>query len=235
MVTSLFENLCWHNHTKTSSIEIEDAHVSLAACCTLDTYAQMWTPEAIAIGLPNRLFVVSAERKPRVSWPGPADPGKLEAIRKQFGSQLSRLPMTFDITPKAKAAWTAWYEAVPASIHARRLDTIGFRLMPTLTLTCNKTSVDAEIIGAVTAMLDYELRLRTLVDPVDADNTIAKLEQRIRNVLSSRGPLKERNLKQFTHANRYGIWMWKQALSNLLGTREVIRIGDVYSPSDQTP
>jgi hypothetical protein len=234
MVTSLFENRVWHNHTKTSSVEVEDAHLSLAACCTLDTYAQVWTPEAIAIGLPNRLFVVSAERKTRVSWPGPADSEKLDAIRQQLRLQLSLLPMTLDITPEAKAEWTAWYEANPTSVHARRLDTIGFRLTGILALTCHKTLIDAEVIQAVIQMLDYELRLRTQTDPVDGDNAIAKLEQRIRNVLTSRGGLKLRSLKQLSHANRSGLWMFNQALDNLLRAREVAKTGDVYRLRDET-
>ena len=71
--------------------------------------------------------------------------------------------------------------------------------------------------------LNYELRVRTLTDPVNADNAIAKAEERIRKVLAAKGALKDRALQQFAHANRSGLWIFKQALSNLEDAREVVR------------
>jgi hypothetical protein len=79
IITSLFEANTWQNATKKQnhSLSVDAAHLSLVGCSTRDTYASMWRKDAISIGLPNRLFVVNAERRPRVAWPVKPDVDKL--------------------------------------------------------------------------------------------------------------------------------------------------------------
>jgi hypothetical protein len=229
MVTSLFEMTMYQNRTKKEFLNIEDGHLSLVSCCTLATYESMWTPESLGIGLLNRLFVVVADRKPKVAWPDPPEPEKVEAVRNQLARQMQRLPLppqpplAFNITPEAKQRWQEWYENLPISLHARRLDTIGFRLMSILTHTSDKQTVDLEVIEAVAAILDYELRVRKLTDPVDADNVVAKLEERIRNILETHGGMYERQLKHLGNYKRYGTWLFMKALNNLTEAGEVRR------------
>jgi hypothetical protein len=222
MCASLFEQTSYDNATKAKhSISLRNAHLSFLGCCTTDTYAEMWTPDAIAIGFPNRLFVVLADRKGKVAWPDARDPNQLEAVRERIRGQLRRLPRTFDITPEAKDEWTRWYELLPSSVHAKRLDTIGFRLLPLIALTTDKESIDLETVKTVTAMLDYELQVRTLTDPVNADGIIAKLEEKIRRQLKTRGPLSDRDLRRYTNAHRYGLWAYNQAVKNLFAAKDV--------------
>jgi len=215
MITSLFEKNSWDNTTKMVTVRVRDARLSLLGCCTTDTYQHIWTTEAIALGMPNRLFVVDAEAKPKRAWPEPPDAAKLDAIRQRIQQQLAKLPLTLDVTADAKARWEQWYNDLPASEHAKRLDTIGFRLMPILALTTDKDSVDLQTVEHVVAMLEYELRLRVLTDPIDADSQIAKLEERIRRTLEAKGPLTKRELRQCVHADRYGLWAFEAALRNL--------------------
>lgn len=217
VATSLFEQNHWDNATKnkTASVNIRDAHLSMLSCCTDDTFAAMWTPAAISIGFPNRLFIVHAGRTERVAWPLPPDDSKLKSIRQRIQNQLGRLPLVLAIDEKAKAEWTAWYNSMPASEHARRLDTIGFRLMALMTLSMDKDVIDREVISLVTAILDYEFKIRVLTDPIDADNKIAKLEESIRRNLKTRGPMNSRDLRRYTHADREGLWAFNTALKNL--------------------
>lgn len=217
MVTSLFEAHNWDNATKDPkmSLSIRDAHLSLLGCCTTDTYSRMWTQEAIAIGFPNRLWIVGADRKRKVAWPEVPDQAELAAIRARISAQANKKSLKFDICPNANARWTDWYENIPPSEHARRLDTIGFRLMPLIALTTDKDEVDLETIETVVAILDYELELRRLTDPIDADNAIAKLEEKIRRHLAG-GPLTRRELQRRVHADRSGIWAFNAAITNLI-------------------
>jgi len=188
MVTSLYEGQNWDNATKdrNASFSIRGAHLSLVGCCTTDTYSRMWTQEAIAIGFPNRLWVVGADRKRKVAWPEAPAEHELAAIRARISAQANKKCLKFDISMTAKTRWTDWYEALPPSEHARRLDTIGFRLMPLIALTTGKDLVDLPTVETVIAILDYELEIRRLTDPIDADNAIAKLEEKIRRVLGPR-------------------------------------------------
>jgi hypothetical protein len=215
-VTSLFEGTHWSNATKSAkaSITVNDAHLSLLACCTLDTYADIWKQDAIAIGLPNRLFIVNGDRRDKVAWPAKPDATKLAEIQGRIRIQLERLPQELKISDEAKGEWERWYVNLPNSEHARRLETIGFRLLALIALTTDKTTVDLETVKTVASILDYELDLRIQTDPIDADSTVAKLEQKIRRCLQ-KGPASDRKLRQAVHADRAGLWAYEKARNNL--------------------
>jgi hypothetical protein len=105
----------------------------------------MWTSEAVAIGFPNRLFVVGADKKGKVAWPQPPDPCRLASIRSELLQQLSRLPLTLEITAEGKEAWEQLYLGLPSSEHVKRIDTLGFRLLALIALTTGKTAIDSEL------------------------------------------------------------------------------------------
>jgi hypothetical protein len=124
LVTSLFEGHNWDNATKDpkASISIRGAHLSLLGCCTTDTYSRMWTPEAIAIGFPNRLWVVGADRKVKVAWPeAPAD-AEVQKLRSKIEAQVKKSAVKLDISQAGKRRWTDWYDNLPGSEHTRRLE-----------------------------------------------------------------------------------------------------------------
>lgn len=205
MVTSLFEQTHWHNATKSrkASLTVDDAHLSLLSCCTMDTYSDIWKQDAIAIGLPNRLFVVNADQRAKVAWPSKPDEAQLSLLAERIRAQISRCK-AFDITPDGKEAWEVWYKAAPNSEHSRRLDTIGFRLLALIALATDKDMVDAETVQTVTSILKYEFDLRMLTDPIDADSTIAQLEEKVRRQLRGKGSLSPRDLQQAVNAHRLG-------------------------------
>jgi hypothetical protein len=229
MIASLFEKYSWDNTTKTGAVSVRNARLSLVGCCTTETYEHLWTSEAIAIGMLNRLFVVDADAKPKVAWPSPPDQAVLEELRARIQQQFARLPITFDIAPDAKLLWGDWYRNLPASEHAKRLDTIGLRLMPILALTMDKPTIDTHVMEHVTAMLDYELNLRALTDPIDADDRIARMEEKIRRNLKAKGPLTKRELRQSVHADRDGLWAFKTALTNLADNEDITLNDGKYS------
>src|SRR5580692_10238602 len=224
MVASLFEQTRYENTTKNHTLKIEGARLSVVGCCTTDTYNSMWTADAISIGFPNRLFVVSADRKRRVSWPEPRDSAQVGEIRQRLVRQLSRLPLKFDITADAKMAWECWYDSLATSVHTKRLDSIGFRLLGLIALTNDKEVIDLPTVNTVVQILRYEFAVRTLTDPIDADRTVARLEEAVRRQLGTRGDLSERQLRRFTNADRHGLWTFQTAIKNLEIAQDVHRV-----------
>lgn len=216
--TSLFEKTKWESpiKSKADSSGSLDAHLSIASCCTLDTYENVWTREALAIGLTNRIFVVTSDAKAKYSWPRECAPTDLATIEERIIGQLRRLPMKLDITPEGFDLWDKWYQSCPETIHARRLETIGFRLLALVALTTDKTEIDAETIDTVIRILDYEYSVRVLTDPIDATAVVAKLEEKIRRVLD-RNPagLDDRVIRQKIRPERDGLWAYKAAKNNL--------------------
>jgi hypothetical protein len=130
------------------------------------------------------------------------------------------------LTPEARDAWAKWNEHLPCSEHVKRLDTIGFRLLALIAFTTDKQEVDLECVNCVTAILAYELNLRQLTDPINADNTIAKLEEAIRRTIRTVGPIRKRELRLKVHADRYGIWAFDRALANLKQASDIVGDGN---------
>ena len=223
LTASLYEQHHWENATKESDhdLVIENGRLSILGCCTTDTYEQMWTSEAVSIGFPNRLFVVGADRRCKVAWPQPPDQGRLAGIRSELLQQLGRLPLALEITPDAKGAWEELYQGLPPSEHVKRLDTTGFRLLALVALTTGRTAIDSQTVAIVRLILDYELKMRELTDPIDADNLIAKLEEKIRRTLAHKGPMKARDLKKAVNANRTGLWAFDRAIQNLSAAQDI--------------
>jgi hypothetical protein len=222
--TSLYEQTHWSSMVKSAkaSIQVNDGHLSMLGCCTSETYSNMWSPEAIAIGFPNRLFLVSADRKVKVAWPMNPDPEELNAASERIRKQIARLPLTLEITSEAKARWESWYLSLPQSEHTKRLDALGFRLLGLLALCTEKDVVDIGTVETVCSILTYEFQLRVLTDPIDADNQIAKVEQKIRRALSAKGQLSKRDLLRFSNANREGAWAFERATAAMKSTGEIV-------------
>jgi hypothetical protein len=124
------------------------------------------------------------------------------------------------MTPEAAARFQEWYAQRVGSIFERRLDTYGHRLMLIQAAMLGRTVIDLEIVEGVIALLDYQLDVRRECDPVDAENSIATMEEKIRRVLAKK-PLREREVKRRCHYERAGLWVWNKALENLKKAGEV--------------
>ncbi len=92
--------------------------------------------------------------------------------------------------------------------------------MPLLAINDQKRRIDLKTVQKVIDLLNYQLAVRQEAYPVDADNKIAALEERIRRTLSN-GPLGKRDLARKLNKARYGTWMWKMATKNLIGACEI--------------
>jgi hypothetical protein len=229
MLATLFERTVFDNTTKTHIISVRDAHLSLVAASTSETYAAIWTPAFLDIGFTNRLWLVTGGSERRIALPQPVPDRLRQAIATDLGDLLARVDhaagaghLALRLDENAAQVWQAWYEAMPRTIHSRRLDTYGWRLMILLSLgRGDLETVSADTVHRVCALLDHQLALRQEFDPVDAETNIAKLEELIRRSLRAKGPLTKRDLRRWAKGDRYGIWSFNTALDN------VQRAGDV--------
>jgi len=222
-VNTLFELNRFHSMTKTHAITLERAHLSLLAASTLETYQTMFSSAFMDIGFINRLFTVLDKGKKRFAIPRiiPRD------VKDELGKNLQGVlimaeylserekPYPMPLHPEALRAFEKWYFETPRSVFAKRLDTYGHRLMPLLAINDQKKDIDLETVQKVISLLDYQLAIRQEADPVDADNKIAALEERIRRALSN-GPLFKRDLERKLNKGRCGTWAWNNAIGNLI-------------------
>jgi hypothetical protein len=128
--------------------------------------------------------------------------------------------MELNITRDAKDIYHEFYMNIESSIHAKRLDTYALRLMGLLAVNEKKSEVDAEIVRNIIDIINWQYEVRQLHDPIDADNKIAQMEEKIRRSLRQR-VFSDRDLKRRTNAHRSGLWFYNTALNNLKKANEI--------------
>ena len=128
-----------------------------------------------------------------------------------------------DITPDGFAIYDDWYINQDRSVHTKRLDGYALRFMSLLAANESKPEIDEDIVRKAIKLVGWQLEVRRHHDPIDADNAQAKMEEKIRRVLSTKGPQTDRGLRQRTNANRAGLWIYNNARVNLLREHEILR------------
>jgi len=219
-VTSLFESDRYESHTSKKSVCIGNARLSLLAACTVETYEGIFSSGFLAIGFPSRLFLVHGEGNRRFSFPPKIPAYDIATLKHKTAEIIKFAEATKEIgiNDEARTAYHAWYMALPKSVHARRLETYALRFM--LLFCCNemKAIIDIDVVKKVTALMDWQFRVRQKFDPVDADSNIAKLEEKIKRILAgcNGNGISKRQIQQTVHAGRFGIWAFTQAIQNLV-------------------
>jgi hypothetical protein len=119
------------------------------------------------------------------------------------------------VDPQAFQKFDEWYLNFPPTVHTKRIDAYALRFMPLMALNEGKEKVDIEVVEKTISIMNCQIGVRKYLDPVDADNVIAKMEERVRRSLEEHGPLNKRDLKVGTHAYRAGLWYFNKAMDNL--------------------
>jgi hypothetical protein len=88
-----------------------------------------------------------------------------------------------------------------------------------LAVNSEKFEIDESIVQDVIDLMNWQLQARRLYDPIDADSTIAKIEEKIRRVLKT--PRTEYELKRAVHYSRIGTWAFNNAIRNLTNSKEI--------------
>ncbi|NIM03817.1 hypothetical protein GTN66_06700, partial [bacterium] len=220
----------YHSATKGHKINIENAYLSMLAASTVETYQGIFDSNFLDIGFINRIFVVRDRGGRKWAIPPEMDRVEKDRLKRHLGELLRAINdssknelIKMPIQPRARELFEFWYQNEMAdSIHAKRLDTYGLRLMALLGINEGKTEIDEEITKKVITILNWEYQIRKQVDPIDAEGQIARMEERIRRVVSERKEgIPNRDLKRAVHYNRYGLYIYNAALKNMLNYREM--------------
>lgn len=229
-VNSLFESNQYENQTSKAEIVIEEGRLSFLAASTTQTYETAWDASFTAIGFNNRLFVVPGSAQREFSIPPEIPVKDKDFLSKELYKILKFVANSrkLDITDGARELYHNWYLNRPLSIHSKRLDGYALRFMALFAVNSMAEIIDETIVNNAIELMDWEFEMRQLHDPIDADNTIAKMEEKIRRALSRRNketgkiiPLTDRQLKQVTNANRAGLYFYGLGLKNLQKAEEI--------------
>jgi len=223
-VNTLFESNRYESRTKTTDIKLEEAYLSLLAASTIQTYENTWTSQFTDIGFNNRLFLVPGRGQRRFSIPTKVSDSENYLLKQRLGEILGFVGedgLELDITADAKKFYHDWYMGLERSVHTKRLDTYAMRLMSLLAVNELKSEVDEETVRKAIALCDWQLEVRRLHDPVDADSEIARMEEKIRRVINAKGPLKDWEIKRAVNSSKKGLWVYTTAKRNLTQAGEL--------------
>lgn len=222
-INTLFEENEYGTATKDKIFRIEDAYLSMLAASTTATYDRIWNATRfLDIGFNNRLFLVPGRGKRRFPLPKKIPQDHVEDL----SFRVRRLKADFIETPRikieseAEAIFNDWYLNLENSVHTKRLDTYATRLMSVMSVNEKKTTVDADIIEKILKIVNWQLEVRRLLDPVDAEGIQARMEQNIRRNLQ-RKPLTEGQLKNNVRGQQVGIFYYERAKTMLEKAGEI--------------
>ena len=221
-VTTLFENNFYESQTKTTSVILNDVYLSMLCASTVETYEATWDSSFTDIGFTNRLFLVPGNSQRLFSIPAEIPEKKFTDLWEQTRAVLEfvkRNPQ-IDIEDNARKNLNDWYMNRGYSVHAKRLDTYALRCMPLLSASKLQPVIDINTVDDTIKLMDWQLCVRKLYAPIDADNKIAQLEERMRRHLRIKS-LSERDLQRAIHYERHGIFYYNTARDNLLNSHEI--------------
>jgi hypothetical protein len=228
-VNTLFENNEFENATKNKHVLIDDAHLSILAATTLQTYERIYDREFIDIGFPNRVFIVPDMTKRRFPIPkqiAPEDQQSLKEQLREIALHVGR-NLELSISDDANAFYNEWYFDLPDSIYADRMETYSLRLAMLLAVNSLKSVIDLEVMQHATALCDWQIEVRREHDPIAAEDRTSEMEERIRRVLR-KGPKTESRIKQAINPWKAGnkpisLYVFQTAFKNLQNAKEVKR------------
>jgi len=223
MINTLFEENNYEAWTKKTQVKLDNAHLSMLAASTTQTYQRTWDSSFTDIGFTNRLFIVPGSGKKRFSFPPKIPKVKIYDLRLRLNEVIEHCTQhpELGITEDAKNEYHSWYMDLPKSVHTKRLDTYALRFMVLMAVNGLKKEIDLETVQRVIFLCNWQLAIRQAYDPIDADTRMALVEESIRRVLK-RKPRTKSELKKFTNANRYGIWLYSMAEKNLVEQEEIV-------------
>jgi hypothetical protein len=227
-VNTLFEQNKYENATSKQTIKVENAHLAMITACTVDTWNRVWTPTFTAIGFQNRLFLCPGKGCRQFAFPDKIPESENEHLKEMFKEIADWIGegREIGITDEARQLYETWYFGREKSVHSKRLDVYALRFMVLFAINEMKDIIDPDIITRVIKLMDWQLAVRKVLDPMDCDNKVALMEAKIRRYLSPPGTIKtEREVKRACHLKQAGYWIYNYAKNNLIGAGEIIIAG----------
>jgi hypothetical protein len=230
-LTSMFEGEDYDNTTVGRPISVRSCHIGLIGACTLDTFADMWTSEFTSIGFPNRLFLVKGNPQRRISFPEYPSAGQLDELSRRMFDLVETIKRRhvagngrISLSKLAQHRWDDYYmSSMTSSIHSKRLDTYAFKWMMLLSLSQEEFEISQATVDLAIDLSDYQLQIRKLYDPIDAENKFAHMEEKIRRYLRAHSDqwVSRRELSQATNSHRTGVYLFAAAIENLVKSQEI--------------
>ena len=204
MTCSLFENNQYYSRTKKEIIEITDAQLSIVGATTIAQYEKTWGDSARDLGLLNRTFLVPGTSDKSIPCPTRVNPAHVESIGLNLKELLAWIdnarggqPLYVGMDKDAEELYCKWYDKNRARTHeiSKRLDGYSKRIAMILAVTAaNKLSIDAATMKDVIKLMEWQLKVRELHQPLDPGGEVSRMVDRVKKQLAN-GPMTDSRLQ----------------------------------------
>jgi len=209
--------------------------LTILAASTAEWLESCLTDEQIMGGFANRFLYITGSFRPLVPLPQEPDTGTWNRLLKalhDLGDEFNQ-GATFTLSPNAQALWESFYRAwheehSPNEILAnvvQRIPDYVLKLGMVYAAWRGAATIEAEELDAAWAFGFYARDSVLRLFEGMHQSTQAKLENRVRQLLQERGPLKKRNLHQAI-SGRYSARQFNDAVDALLKVNEIVARGD---------
>lgn len=222
VVCQLWDDVTF-NGTATGQREAAYGEMRFSLLCGVteeDWFDILSQGNAVGGGLMSRLNLVGSEGGyANVSKLNRPDFTELQEAFLPRVRQLEDVPVRILPSADADKVISDWQETLPEG--SERMNVHAWRSVLLLAwlrhedIISTKTAEDAVRLGR------YQIASHEYYRVKAADNDSAKAQGKIVRALTVKGPLKRRELQQYTHAHRVGTFLWNQALDGLLRDRTV--------------
>lgn len=79
-----------------------------------------------------------------------------------------------------------------------------------------RETIEADIVRDAIDLVEWQLQMRRLHDPIEAEGAVARMEQKVIRQLEARGIMTQRQLIRHTNADKSGLWAFDAATNNLI-------------------
>ena len=227
-VNTLFESNRLENAVKDKYRRVENAHLSLLAFCTTETWATLFSPNFIDIGFINRLWIVPGEAERKSFNPEPIPRVDTLLLMIKFNRLMDAFPSNeitiIEIDYDAEEQLQEWYHSYEQTEFTKRLDGYGRRILLIMAISENKKAIDLDMAERCISLLEWQRQVREAYQPADYTDVMSRIQNLIRQAIKRQPMTTRGRLMNAIHSERFDSWKVNKALENLVRNLEIREI-----------
>ena len=227
-VNTLFESNRLENAVKDKYRRVDNAHLSILAFSTTETWATLFSPNFIDIGFINRLWIVPGEAQRKNFNPEPIPQyrkdllkGKLNKLLDDFPSnEVTSIEMDYD----AELRLQEWYRSFEQTEFTRRLDGYGLRLLQIMAISEGQKAIDSDMAERCISLLEWQRKVREAYQPTEYTDVMSRIQNLIRGAIKRHPKITRGRLMNAIHSEIFDSWKVNKALENLIKNEDIKEI-----------
>ena len=224
-VNTLFESNRLENAVKDKYRRVDNAHLSILAFSTTETWATLFSPNFIDIGFINRLWIVPGEAQRKNFNPEPIPEYRKDLLKGKLNKLLDDFPSnevtTIEMDYDAELRLQEWYRSYEQTEFTRRLDGYGLRLLQIMAISEGQKAIDSDMAERCISLLEWQRQVREAYQPTEYTDVMSRIQNLFRQTIKRHPNITRGRLMNIIHSEKFDSWKVNKALENLIKNGEI--------------